>query len=143
MPSYTPLSPVSAAIFAALNVAAVTSLAPGGVADDIAQASAFPFVLYTVSEAQQLGGFGTKPGAGALPEIEVQIHVFSEYGGFAEAQAVMAQVLKLLADPPAVAGYSSWAIFHDSTTPFSDQIVGGVKVKELVAMLRLYVEEQP
>ena len=40
----------------------------------------------------------------------------------------MPKVIELLADPPAVTGYGSWAIFHDSTTALSGQVVGGVVV---------------
>ena len=54
----------------------------------------------------------------------------------------MDKVIELLADPPSVTGYSSWAIFHDETQNLGDQIVAGLKVKELVAMFRLYVELQ-
>ncbi len=139
MTSYSALSPVSAGIYAALNVAGLTALATGGVGDDIAQGTGYPFVLFDVSETAQ-GGFGTKPGLGQLPEIGLRVHVFSKYEGMKEAQAVMDKVMQLLADPPAVTGYSSWAIFHDETINLGDQIIAGVKVKELCALFRLYVE---
>ncbi len=139
MTSYSALSPVSAAVYAALNVAALLALAPGGVGDDIAQGTGYPFVLFEVHE-KALGGFGTKPGLGTLPEIDLRVHVFSQFEGYSEAQAVMGQAIALLKDPPTVTGYASWAIFHDETITLGDQIVAGVKVKELVGMFRLYVE---
>jgi hypothetical protein len=140
--SYSALAPVSAAVFAALNVAALTAIAPGGVTDDVPQGAAFPVVLYEVSERPH-GGFGTKPGVvGQLPEVELTVHVYSQYGGMVEAQTVMAKVIELLASPPAVTGYASWAIFHDETIPVGDELLAGVKVKELVAKFRLYVEAQ-
>ncbi len=139
MTSYSALSPVSAAVYTALNVAALTSLAPGGVSDDIAQLTGYPFVLFEVHE-KALGGFGTKPGLGQLPEIDLRVHVFSTFQGYSEAQAVMGQVIALLADPPTVTGYRSWAIFHDQTITLSDQEIAGRKVKELVGLFRLYVE---
>lgn len=139
--SYSALSPVSVGIFTALNVAGLTALAPGGVCDDVDQSTAYPFVLYSVQETRQ-GGFGTKPGLGTLPEIALRISVFSKFEGFSEAQAVMGKVIELLRDPPPVSGYSSWAIFHDETIPLADQAVGGVKVKELVANFRWFVELQ-
>jgi len=138
--SYSALSPVSAAVYTALNVASLTALAPGGVGDDIAQGTGYPFVLYEVHETRG-GGLGTKPGQGQLPEIDLIVHVFSQFEGLSEAQSVMAQVIHLLADPPTVTGYGSWAIFHDETINLGDQIVAGLKVKELVARFRLYVEE--
>lgn len=139
MTSYSALSPVSAGLYTVLNVAALLALAPGGVGDDIAQSTGYPFVLYEVHE-RALGGFGTKPGLGTLPEIDLRVHVFSTFQGLSEAQAVMGKVLELLRDPPAVTGYASWAIFHDETITVGDELVAGVKVKELVALLRLYVE---
>lgn len=139
--SYSALSPVSVGVYAVLNVASLTALAPGGVHDDVPQGTTYPFVLFEVQESRQ-GGFGTRPGLGTLPEIALRVHVFSRFEGFGEAQAVMAKVIELLKDPPAVSGYSSWAIFHDETIPLQDQAVNNVKVKELVANFRLYVELQ-
>lgn len=140
-PSYSALAPVSLAVFTALNVAAVTDLAPGGVWQVVPQNTGYPFVLFAVSEAQQLGGFGTKPGVGQLPEIDLRVHVFSQQDNLSEAQAIIDVVLALLADPPTVTGYGSWAIFHDSTIDLGDQVVANVTVHEIVAQFRLYVEE--
>jgi hypothetical protein len=139
MTSYSALSPVSVGIFAVLNVAGLTALATGGVCDDVAQNTGYPFVLYEVHE-RAIGGFGTKPGTKQLAEIDLMVHVFSQFQGMSEAQSVMDKVIELLKDAPAVTGYSSWAIFHDETLNLGDQDVGGVKVKELVARFRLYVE---
>lgn len=139
MTSYSALSPVSAGVYAALNVAALTVLAPGGVCDDVAQRTGYPFVLFEVQEDRQ-GGFGTKPGLGTLPQIDLRVHVFSVFQGFSEAQGVMGKVIELLKDPPTVTGYGSWAIFHDDTIPLGDEVIAGVKVKELVGLFRLYVE---
>lgn len=145
MTSYSALSPVSAAVYTALNVAALTALAPGGVGDDLGQrvlasdGSFATFVLFEVNETRQ-GGFGTKPGLKTLPEIDLRVHVFSVFAGMSDAQAAMGKVIELLADPPTVTGYASWAIFHDETIALADQVVAGVKVKELVGLFRLYVE---
>lgn len=140
MTSFSALSPVSVGIYTALNVAAVTTLALGGVGDDIAQGTGYPFVLFEVHE-KPMGGFGTKPGvSGQLPQIDLLLHVFSKWAGLKEAQAVMDAAIGALATPPAVIGYASWAIFHDDTIDLGDQLVGGVKVKELVARFRLFVE---
>jgi len=139
--SYSALSPVSDAIATALNVAAVTTLAVGGVWDVLPQNTPYPCVLFEVSEPRQLGGFGTKPGLGQLPELEVRVHVFSQQQNLSEAQGILAVVIQLLADAPTVTGYASWAIFHDSTIDLGDQIVANITVHELVAIFRLYVEE--
>jgi len=139
--AYSTLDPVSAAVYGALNVAALTALAPGGVGDVIEQNTGFPYVLYEVSEAN-LGGMGSKPGVGRRTlEVSVRVHVFSSYVGFIEAQQIMATVIQLLADPPAVTGYGRAAIFHDDTVPLSAQIIAGVPVNELVGLFRLYLTE--
>lgn len=143
MTSYSALSPVSAAIYATLNVPALTDLVPGGVGDVIAQGTPYPLVLFEVSEPRQLGGFGTKPGSGQLPEMDVRLHVFSQAQNLSEAQGILDVAIGLLADPPAVAGYASWAIFHDSTIDLGDQVVANITVHEIVASLRLYVELLP
>ena len=140
MSVYLALDPVSAAVYSTLNVSALTTLAPGGVCDDVAQSTGYPFVLYEVSE-RHLGGLGTKPGTNRLMEVDLRLHVFSQYRGFIEGQQVMAKAIELLKDAPAVTGYSSWAIFHDETIPLGDEEVSGIKVKELVGMFRLFVQE--
>ena len=143
MTSFSALSPVSAAIYTALNVAALTDLVPGGVNDVIPQGAAYPLVLFEVSEAQQFGGFGTKPGRGQLPQMDVRVHVFSQQQDLSEAQAILAKAIELLADPPAVTSYSSWAIFHDQSLDLGDQVVANITVHEIVAVFRLYVEALP
>ena len=141
-PSYSTLAPVSAAIYTALNVAALTDLVPGGVSDVVPQNTVYPFVLFEVSEPEQLGGFGTKPGLGQLPEIAIRVHVFSQQQNLSEAQGILDTVLQLLADPPAtVTGYGNAVIFHDSTVDLGDQVVANVVVHEIVASFRLYARE--
>lgn len=138
--SYSALAPVSAALYGALNVAALTALAPGGVCDDVAQSTAFPFVLYEVSEAPQ-AALGVQPGiAGAVSQIDLTVHVFSQYQGLLEAQGVLAKVVELLEQPVAVTGFSSWAIFYDGAIPIGDELVTGVKCKELVGTFRIEIE---
>jgi hypothetical protein len=98
--SYSALSPVSAGVYAALNVAAVTALATGGVGDDLGQR--VPLHGRVVRDVRALrgareaaiGGFGTKPGvSGQLPQIDLLVHVFSQFDGMSAAQAVMNQVI--------------------------------------------------
>lgn len=136
-----PLLPVSVAVYRVLQDAAFAALCPGGVFDSVPQAPSYPFLLYEVTETQQRGGLGTKPGVGTLPEIEIRLHVYSTAGGFRECQQILGKAIALLADPPTVSGYASWAIFHDQTIPLPDEQIIGVTVQELVALLRLYVQE--
>ena len=140
--SFCPLSPVAAGLYSVLNVAALTALAHGGIHDDVPQGVQFPFVLVEVRENQQLGGFGTRDGAGALPEVGVDVHSYSTSRGRREQQQIADKVIELLQAAPAVSGYSSWEIFHDDTIPMLDDLVAGVKAKELLVKFRLYVENQ-
>jgi hypothetical protein len=138
---YSALAPASVGLYTLLNVAALLALAPGGVGDDIAQGTGYPYVLYEVDEDDK-GGLGSKSGTvGSVFELDVLVHVFSQYGGLVEAQGVLAKVIELLKDPPAVTGWKSWAIFrHGPSINLGDQIVAGLKVKELTQRFRLFVE---
>ena len=95
--SYCSLDPVSTAVMTALNVAALTTLATGGVYVDVPQGAAYPHVRVELNEAQPWGGMGTRPGHGALPEIDLRVSVFSSYAGMKEAHGIMAKVIELLA----------------------------------------------
>jgi len=143
MTTYLASSPVSAGLYLVLNVAALTALATGGVGDDIAQSTGFPFVLFTV-EPEEADGFGSTSGtAGLVIKVDLLVQVFSQYEGMHEAQGVMAKVMELLKTPPAVTGFSSWAIFRQGKSiAIGDSIVSGVKVKELAQHFDLWVELQ-
>jgi hypothetical protein len=150
--SYSALSPVSVALYSALNVAAVTALATGGVGDDMEQRvvatdGSFPtFLLYVVSE-KAVGGFGTKPGLKQLPQVDVRLHAFAQYDGAKPAQALLDAALGALFtafDPTSptvtISGYATCSLFHDDTSEPFDSLVAGLKVKEVVANLRLFAE---
>lgn len=147
MTSYSALSPVSAGIYTALSVVAVTALAVGGVCDDVAQSTAVPFLLYVVSE-KSLGGLGSQPGrAGFVDEIALRLHAFTEYQGGKVGQqicdaAIGAVLVAFDADAPTVTivGYRVCdCVWHETSEPF-DSDVGGVKVKETVSQMTLRVQ---
>lgn len=142
MTSYSALSAVSVGVYTALNVAALLAVAPGGVGDDIAQGTGYPFVLYEVNDDGPQGGFGTTtPGSlGAMPKIALRVFVFSTFQGFSEAQGVMAIVTQLLVTPPTITGYACWAIWKHETISIADSEIAGVKVKELTANWTLDIE---
>jgi hypothetical protein len=132
-PILSSLQPVSVAIYGALNVQSLLALAPDGVGDAIPQGAAFPFVLYEVSEAA-IGGFGRKPKF----TVELRLHVFSRHAGMSEAQQVMNECIRLLSTAPSITDFEVVGDpFHDETIPFSDELVAGVPVRELVANFRL------
>lgn len=144
MTVYCALSPVSAAILTALQDAAFAALCPGGVYDDVPQTPTYPFLLYAVSE-KPIGGLGTKPGVGRTLEIGIRLHVFSQFSGMTEAQAILGQAIRaLFAQALTVPGYvvDGGEPFHDDNVALPDELVGSQKVKELVGLFRLYVTEQ-
>lgn len=134
---YLALSPVSVAVYAALNVAGLTALAPGGVYADVPQPPVFPFVLFEVQE-RDVRGFGT----GSLPEVALRVHAFSTYEGPYEAQTIIAKVIELLKDVAlTVTGYAQCGrVFYDETVALPNEEINGVKCYELVAQFRIYVE---
>jgi hypothetical protein len=143
--TYSALSAVSAAVFNALNVAALLALAPGGINDAIPQPAIYPLVFFEVSNAKQLGGFGSSPGHNDMPECEVRIHAFSEQQNVSQAQAILNLAIGLIYTPGAltVAGYTVCAnqpMTDLQILNLGDQVVAGVVVHEEVAILRVIVQ---
>lgn len=139
------LSPVSAAVFVALNVAALTDLLPGGVNDVVPQGAARPYLYFEVTNPTQRGGFGTYPGHRDMPELEVRIHSISDQMNVSEGQAIVAEALALIYAPGAlsVAGYTvcaSQPLTDLQILNLGDQVIANVVVHEEVAILRLVVE---
>jgi len=149
MAAYTPVSAVSQGLVSVLQDSTFQTLCPGGVWDSVPQAPTYPFVLYAITEQAQFGGFGTKPGVGALPEVEIRLHAFSQFGGLTECQSVIARAIALVTGTGALqaAGVPGYQVcgaepFLDRTVPLPDEAILGQKVTELVAFLRVYVQEQ-
>ena len=132
------LSPVSAGVYTALNVAGLTALVSTRIYDDVPQAAVFPFVLYDVQE-RDVRGFGT----GGLPEVDLRVHAYSTYEGPREAQTIIAKVIELLKDQLiTVTGYTQCGhIFYDETVLLPNEEINGVKCYEIVALFRVYVEQ--
>jgi hypothetical protein len=133
------LGPVSVGLLTLLNVSGLTALVGTRIYDDVPQAPTFPFVWYEVSEFQDVRGFGT----GGLPEVELRVHSFSVYKGAKDVQAITQQVIALLKDKAVtVSGYAqAGLIFYDRTVLLPDELIQGVKCREMVAFFRIYVEE--
>lgn len=136
--AYLALSPVSAAVYAKLNVAGMNALVGTRIYDDVPRAATFPFVWFEVRE-RDVRGFGT----GAIPEVELWVHAFSTYNGMKEAQSICQKAVELLRDQAlTITGYTqAGLVFYDDTTPLQDQAIEGVKVQELVAKFRIYARE--
>lgn len=141
MPAYLSLSAVTAAVYAALNVSTLTNLVSSRIYDDVPQNPTFPFVWYEVRE-RDVRGMGTR----GLPQVDLRAHVFSSndgYEGPKQAQDIGAVVIGLLRDQAlSITGYTHCGlVFYDETQLFSDQVIAGVKTRELVAMFRIFAEE--
>jgi hypothetical protein len=85
----------------ALNVAAVTALATGGVGDDMGsgcrpRTARSRRSCSTWCREKAVGGFGTKPGRKQLPQVDVRLHAFAQYDGAKAAQAVIDAALGAL-----------------------------------------------
>lgn len=141
----TPLQPLSEAIFGVLQDATLLALLPGGVQTDIPENPSFPLLWVELIESAQRGGFGTKPGTHTLPEIEIRLHLYSQFEGMSEAHGILSQAIAVLSATNAlvVTGYRvcSTEPFHDSTMPFRDELLNNIKVHEFVSSHRIYLEE--
>lgn len=144
MTSYSPLAPVSLAIYTVLNVAALTDLLLGGVNTVVPQGSARPYVYFEISNPKQLGGFGTWPGHGDLPELELRVHGISDQQNVSECQALVAKAVELLFTTSiSVSGYavcSAGPLPAVQLLNLGDQVIANVVVHEEVAILTLVVE---
>lgn len=136
--AYLALSPVAAAVYTKLNVAALTVLATGGIHDDLPQAPTYPCILFDLQE-RDLRGFG----GGGLPEVALRVHTFSTAEGLKSARAINQKVIELLRDAAlTVTGYAQCGrVFYDETIQLLAQDIGGIKVHELVSQFRIYVQE--
>ena len=121
------LESVSEAVYGALNVSAVTSIATSGVYSHVPQDTAPPYVWFTVSERDRAGTFGQ-----IMKDCLVRVHVFSAYRGTQEAQQIInAAVNVIRGTTPALDNHTTIQVVHEDTIPFSDVDLNGVQVKHL------------
>ncbi len=140
------LGPVSVGIFGLLNVSALTAAYPtgagcvGGVSDNPPRGGGvYPRLWYEVTK-RDLSGLGEST---EVSEIELRLHVFSQWQGMKEAQRIMAKAIELLTyQTPTVAGYQmpkAGRPFSEVPLPFEE--INGVPVIELVSMWNLFAAE--
>jgi len=137
--AYLSLSPLSAALYAALNVAGMTALVGSRIYDDVPRNPTYPFVWFEVGEPRDVRGFGT----GGMPEVGIRVHAFTQYQGEKQGQTILAKAIELLRDVSlTVTGYQqAGQVFYDETVVLRDQEIEGVKVQESVAVFRTYLKE--
>jgi hypothetical protein len=142
--SYSPLSPVSVAVYTALNVGGLTALATGGVHEVIPDGTAPPYVLYELNVVRQFGGLGTWPGHGDMPGLELRVHAFTAQENISEGQGIVAKAIELLFTTSlSVVGYtvcSDKPMSEIEILNLGDQVVANVTVHEEVAIIQLIVE---
>jgi hypothetical protein len=132
------LSPVSAGIYAKLNVASLKSAVPtgagclGGVRDYIPQPMTFPFMFYELAE-RDISGLGQGP---SVKQIDLRLHVFSQYAGAIEAQRIMTEAIRLLQfSEPTATGWQVPVVGRPDDVVFIEfSELNGVVVRELVAI---------
>lgn len=133
------LSPVSVAVYGVLSGdATLSGLVGGRIYDDVRQGAAYPYLWYEVRE-RDMRGFG----GGALPEIEVRVHAFDgAHRGAQVVQQIIARAVALLKDAAvSVTGFVQCGrVVYDETVLLPDEDVNGEKVRELVALFRVWVE---
>lgn len=137
--AYLSLSPLSAALYAALNVASMQALVGSRIYDDIPRNPTYPLVWFEVQEPGDMRGFGT----GGFPETSIRVHALTTYQGEKQGQAILAKAIELLRDVAlTVSGYEqAGGVFYDETVVLRDQEIEGVKVQENVAIFRTYLKE--
>lgn len=140
------LQPVASAVFRCLNVPALTAPAPVGLGARVTdnpvtdEDQTFPFVWYELATEENQSGLGRGPW---LHMIDLRIHTFSTSPGMKEAQRINQTVIGLVRDAQwVIAEWSHWATPFDRIVLLPFEELNGVKVRELVAMFRLYVEER-
>jgi hypothetical protein len=137
---------VADAVFAILNVPSLTAPPPIGaggrrVVDQpvVEGVQSFPFVWYELAAERMVGALGAGPW---LLEVDIRVHVFSQADGMQEAQAIIAEAIRLLrTSRGVVSGWSTWYQPHDATMTLPFELLNGVPVRELVGEGRWYVEE--
>jgi hypothetical protein len=130
------LSPVAAAAYAVLNVAAYTALSTGGVYDAVPQGTVAPFTWLLVRE-EPMNTFG-KGGK----DCELLVSVFSQFDGMSQAQGILAKAVDLLQETlPAVTGFTTLLLEYLGAQPMPDEIIGGVRTKHLRGRFRWQAEE--
>ena len=139
--AYLAASPVAIGVLSLLNVAGLTALVSTRIYEGVPRSATFPYVWIEIFDETDVRGFGT----GTLPEIDVRVHAFvstETNRGMKEAQTIIAKVIELLKDKDVtVSGWTQCGkVFYDRTTALPNEVVEGVKVNELVAHFRIYVE---
>lgn len=131
------IDPVTAAVYTALNVAAMTALATGGVYAHVPQATAFPYVRI---DSPVESRFDTMGRAGK--ELSISVHAFSTYAGPTQAAGILSKAIELLHyQALSITGHDTVTVQYETGSDAGDEIVNGVTVYHYVAIFRLLVQQ--
>src|SRR6185369_11022174 len=143
--AYLPSWAMSVGVMTLLNVTSLTTTAGcvGGVHNEIVkQGSAYPHLIFFVQQEGEFGGFGTYPGHGDLPRMNLRLQAISKTG-FLQADAILEEAVRLLVTSTlTVSGYTVqgnlpfWGDAQHATLE-----VAGVTEYEAIRECQFYVEE--
>jgi hypothetical protein len=142
------LPAVWAAVYTALNVAAITSTLGCAVYDDVPQGSAYPYLRMQSPTENRLDTMGK-----AGKDITLQLHVFSSndsYDGGGQAQAIVSAACTLLNYPSTTtapfdltaSGFDCLMCRPEDLHDAGDEDAGGVLIKHYVQTVRVWVMER-
>lgn len=137
----TATGPVLAAIYAALNVASITSTLGCGVYETVVpQGSAFPYLRIATPSGVPWDTFGA-----AGKDRMVNVHVFGTTDTVLSGSGVNAicdQVVLLLQDQAlSVTGFTLASLRYEQDIDGASEEVGGVQILHRVLMFRVFVIE--
>lgn len=135
----TARGPVLAAVYTALNVAAITTTLGCGVYDNDAdtQQVAFPFLRISTPSGVPWDTFGA-----AGKERTVQVSVFSQYRGGIQSQNILDKVVQLLQDVAhSVSGHVLAGFRLEQDGEGADEVIAGVKTTHKWVQFRVHVVE--
>jgi hypothetical protein len=130
---------ILAAVYTALNVAAITSTLSCGVYDEdhTPQDAAFPYLRFSIPSGIVWDTFGA-----AGKESTVQISVFSQYRGGIEAQNILDKAITLLQDVAhSVTGHTLAGFRLEQFGNGADEIIEGKKTIHKWAQFQVNVIE--
>ena len=131
------LESVAEAVYTALNVSTLTTIATSGVFSHVPQGTEAPFVWFTVSERDVDGTF-----AQVFKECLIRVHAYSGYEGEQEAQQMINAAVSLLRDTtPSVDHHTAVMLRHEDSSSFGTETINGKPIVHLAADFRLTVAE--
>lgn len=137
MPSTSALPAVWSAVYAALDVTAITSTLGCAVYDHVPQTPTFPYLRLqspTNNPLRAMGNFGG--------DTTVQLHIFTsadQHRGAGKAQAILSKCGELLDNASLlISGFTLHGVLLENEFDAGDEEVNGVPIKHYVGVFRVY-----